>query len=74
MHYLPKELKVCEGCGTLWVRTNAADGVYCRSCAAKLREFPAPRGKRGGGRKKRVRSVEYISGPTAQAEMKGGAR
>ena len=70
MHYLPKELKVCEGCGALWVRTNAVDGVYCRGCAAKLKEFPAPRGKRAGGRKKQVRSV----GCAAVVETKGGAR
>ena len=70
MHYLPKELKVCEGCGALWVRTNAADGVYCRGCSARLSEFPAPRGRHAGGRKRRVRSV----GCGTAVESMGGAR
>ncbi|MBB5057224.1 ribosomal protein S27E [Granulicella aggregans] len=35
-------LKICEGCGVLWLRTGAADGVYCRGCATTLAEFPKP--------------------------------
>ena len=29
------QLKVCEGCGSLWFRTQA-DGIYGRCCAGKL--------------------------------------
>ena len=46
------ELKVCEGCGALWVRPTGS-GVYCRGCTKYLAEFPAPRGKRRAGRKPR---------------------
>lgn len=53
MTILRVELKVCEGCGALWVRP-AGQGVYCRGCAKYLAEFPAPRGKRKTGRKPRV--------------------
>jgi hypothetical protein len=35
------ELKVCEGCGALWLRAALAAGVYCRVCTLKLSEFPA---------------------------------
>lgn len=35
-------LKICEGCGVLWLRTSVAAGVYCRGCSTKLAEFPPP--------------------------------
>ena len=70
MHYLPKELKVCEGCGALWVRTNAADGVYCGGCSTRLREFPAPRGKRAGGRRRKA----HVVGSGTAVACKGGLR
>jgi hypothetical protein len=35
-------LKICEGCGVLWLRAGAVDGVYCRACATRLAEFPKP--------------------------------
>ena len=35
MEYLRVQLKVCEGCGGLWFRTQSA-GVYGRCCAGKL--------------------------------------
>jgi hypothetical protein len=48
------ELKVCEGCGALYLRETGlstmkknskteSDGVHCRGCAKWLSEFPAPR-------------------------------
>ena len=43
MNYLRMDLKVCEGCGVLWLRTGSALAVYCRGCSATLAEFPAPR-------------------------------
>jgi hypothetical protein len=49
------ELKVCEGCGSLWIRAQG-EGAYCRGCAAWLAEFPVVRvGRRcWGGRRKRI--------------------
>jgi predicted amidophosphoribosyltransferase len=35
------ELKICEGCGALWLRSAGA-GNYCRGCAQRLSEFPMP--------------------------------
>lgn len=37
------DLKYCERCGGLWLRPSHDDAVYCRSCAAKLAEFPVVR-------------------------------
>lgn len=58
MKYLSVELKVCEGCGGLWLRAQKGSqhlGVYCRGCALRLSEFPAPRGRSRAGRKPKVR-------------------
>lgn len=45
------DLKVCEGCGALWLRAGVAGGVYCRRCVIRLNELPMPRGRHAGGRK-----------------------
>ena len=50
MKYLRLELKVCEGCGSLWLRRGKADGVYCTACFCKLANFPPTRQIHGGGR------------------------
>lgn len=56
MNELRMELKVCEGCGVLWLRSGQAETIYCRGCAAKLAEFPAALGlrKARGPRRRRV--------------------
>ena len=60
------DLKVCEGCGALWLRAASATTVYCRRCATRLSAFPAPRGKRNGGRRPRLARVTH---PTHAAEI-----
>ncbi len=50
------ELKVCEGCGGLWFRAQNR-GVYCRTCALWLSDFPPPRGRSRAGRKPKLRLV-----------------
>jgi hypothetical protein len=42
MNTLRVELKICEGCGVLWLRATTMDAIYCLGCAARLAEFPAP--------------------------------
>ena len=54
MKHFCVELKVCEGCGGLWLRARN-HGVYCRGCALRLSEFPAPRQRSRAGRKPKVR-------------------
>ena len=55
------ELKVCEGCGTLWIRAREA-GVYCRGCALWLSEFPAVFQGRRGRKPKSRRVVACVGG------------
>jgi hypothetical protein len=55
--YLRRELKVCEGCGGLWVRTGAEAGVYCRTCSALVADLPGRR-RRSPGRPCTVRGTE----------------
>jgi hypothetical protein len=50
MKYMHLELKVCEGCGMLWLRLKELRHNYCPGCTRRLASLPAPAGKRGGGR------------------------
>lgn len=34
------ELKVCEGCGGLWVRPQGEQQPYCHRCQVRLAPFP----------------------------------
>jgi hypothetical protein len=74
MNYLKMTLKVCEGCGNLWLRSGQVSQVYCARCAEMLKDFPDPKTRRRPGRppKKRPMSVEQSQG-TAVAQA-GGVR
>lgn len=63
------QLKVCEGCGCLWYRSDTNENVYCRGCVEKLKEFPTPesRKRRGRPRGKRLERLYAV------AEEAGGA-
>ena len=50
MKHICMQLKVCEGCGALWLRA-LNDGVYCGRCAVVLADFPPPRGRSRRGRR-----------------------
>ena len=63
------QLKVCEGCGGLWFRTQTQMDVYCKECATKLREFPTPESRKRRGRPPR-RTIGTL---WAVAEFAGGA-
>ena len=43
MEYLRVQLKVCEGCGGLWFRTQSTDDVYGSCCAVKLAQHAKAR-------------------------------
>jgi len=53
------QLKVCEGCGALWLRSRAGIEVYCRGCAQKLAGFPAAGADRRPGRKRKIAPTIY---------------
>lgn len=50
MSVVKVQLKVCEGCGTLWVRALVG-GVYCKRCELLLADFPSPQSRKRRGRK-----------------------
>ena len=63
------QLKVCEGCGCLWYRTQDHKSVYCQICEVKLREFPAPETRKRRGRPLR----KPVTRAWTWAEASGGA-
>jgi hypothetical protein len=74
MNDLRLELKVCEGCGALWVRPTRAPGVYCGGCTRKLSEFPDALGRRTAHpRTGQFRGAETENGHRFQV-IAGGAR
>ncbi len=73
MNHLRMELKICEGCGALWIRAGLRNGVYCHGCSRKLADFPAPRGLRARLKKARVRGADMDHRRTFRL-MEGGAR
>lgn len=64
------QLKVCEGCGCLWYRSQMEANVYCKGCEHRLREFPSPDSRRRRGRpsKKPLARVWAVAGATGGAE------
>lgn len=36
------ELKYCERCGVLWIRSQGKSEVYCGSCRARMADMPRP--------------------------------
>ncbi len=59
MTYQSVSLKVCEGCGTLWIRKQAGAGVYCAPCIDVLQHFPDPKTRRRPGRPKKQGDAQY---------------
>jgi hypothetical protein len=47
-------LKVCEACGCLWFRAQAATSVYCSTCHERFKDFPTPQTRRRRGRPKKT--------------------
>ncbi len=87
MNDLRLELKVCEGCGALWLRAGCpgaasaqqaprANNVYCKSCVRMLAAFPAARGPKKVSRVRiRTRKPLVALSVTASALVQhGGAR
>jgi len=52
MVYLRVFVKVCEGCGVLWLRAQDCREVYCGGCAGRMRSLPQGRRCRRTGRRK----------------------
>ena len=52
MTFESMQLKVCEGCGSLWVRSTFVPDVYCSNCVEVLSDFPRVGIDRRPGRKR----------------------
>lgn len=68
MTYLSLTLKVCEGCGSLWLRAHAGLEVYCAVCTHRLKDFPDPKTRRKLGRPRKHQAE------VRQAPLHSGAR
>src|ERR1700733_10503451 len=60
--YLRLVLKVCEGCGILWFRSQDCLDVYCSACAVRMRELPRPSALRRRGWRRRPSSQAHAAG------------
>lgn len=60
MHFESMELKICEGCGNIWIRQAARLTVYCGRCESKLADFPLVGAAGRPGRKRK--SVHLAQG------------
>ena len=66
---LRRDLKVCEGCGGLWVRTGIEAGVYCRHCSPFIAALPARR-RRSPGRPCRSTAASVRTEQTGRPEVR----
>lgn len=67
MKSLRMEVKVCEGCGGLWVRRQSDSNPYCRVCGPRLKEFyRSPRSMR----QTRVRRAVHSPGHVKTLEIR----
>ena len=64
------ELKICEGCGSLFYRAQTEGDIYCGGCKAKLKDFPSPESRKRRGRPGR----KQVSRIWAVAVVSGGRR
>ena len=69
-------LKVCEGCGALWLRAEGqsvtAPGRYCTACTGRLSQMPVLRPERRGRKRLAANGFSRAAGRTSVCA--GGAR
>ena len=73
MTYERVMLKVCEACGTLWIRKQASAGVYCAPCTNILQHFPDPKTRLRPGRPKKQREELGFGGALPAFQTAGGS-
>jgi hypothetical protein len=72
--YMKVFLKICEGCGVLWLRSEAANGVYCYGCASKLAEFPPPNPGKCRNRRIRMAGERATRHPQPRCHISSGTK
>jgi hypothetical protein len=65
--WIQLNLKYCERCGGLWLRSEGASGVYCGSCSAHFAQRPAP-GEVGPLKRRRRRTRKASAVQQEQTE------
>ena len=65
------QLKVCEGCGCLWLRAQNQETVYCRECHQKLKDFPTPESRKRRGRPSRKPPARVFASAESLPAMGG---
>lgn len=65
------QLKVCEGCGCLWFRSQREETVYCRECDEKLKDFPSPESRKRRGRPSRKSPARVFASVEALSVLGG---
>lgn len=68
MNHSCLDLKICEGCGRLWLRSHSLADVYCRRCTILFADFPAPHSRRPKGRRCKHTRL------SVEVQSTGGAR
>ena len=69
--FLQVQLKVCEGCGSLWFRAQNWNEVYCGGCRKRLEAFPSPGSRKKRGRPSRRNAALHTN--EQQRVLAGGA-
>jgi hypothetical protein len=55
------QLKVCEGCGCLWYRSQNQRRVYCNGCDTRLKQFPPVQSRRRPGPKTAITLARILA-------------
>jgi uncharacterized Zn finger protein (UPF0148 family) len=62
------QLKICEGCGSLFYRAQTEGTIYCRGCEEKLKDFPSPESRKRRGRRSRPTTLPRVWGVATVVE------
>ena len=68
------ELKYCERCGGLFLRTSGAGIVYCAGCTSRFVVEPDLEGAFSSGPRRRSRGARLTNGPKGERKLEGSGR
>lgn len=68
------ELKYCERCGGLFLRTPGAGIVYCEGCALRMAAEPDLDGVMSSKMRRRSRGARLANGPKRERMLQGSGQ
>ena len=68
------ELKYCERCGGLFLRTPGAGSVYCEGCASRLAAEPDFGSAVYSGSRRKSRGARLANGPKEEPQLHGSGQ